>query len=266
MAIPGNPNKTSNYKIKLCPNSVPMVYFYGTQPPIMYTEQILNLVNDTQQLQRGPAWYFKVPYNKLVVVPENTLSSPSNRKRDIIEFQDYSRSFSQKEFAQIGDRLWFCHWNSTILEAFIYVNQSSSSGAQEASMLPPIIDNSATTSLASPSTITTTAPSAATSTLGEIDLNPDILSSYPKIIKVDERRLASSPPPFCAKMMIKSDGAAAPVLDEIGEMIIVYLNETETSIQSTPAKRNLPDDCAAGGAELVQRQTVRSCQCEWLSS
>ena len=65
-----------------------MSYTYGTQPPVIESEQILILVNDTEEPQWGPAWYFEVAYDKLVVVQEDDFPSPSNYKRNDINLRD----------------------------------------------------------------------------------------------------------------------------------------------------------------------------------
>ncbi|KAF3061789.1 hypothetical protein GL218_03114 [Daldinia childiae] len=102
------------------------VYLWGMQPPEL-TNVRLKLVNDVHEGPRGPAWNFEVAYNKTVIVPDQALSaSPSSspsaahRRRTL-----YGGGFKRKG-AQIGDRMWICHWDNTILEAFIYANQNNS--------------------------------------------------------------------------------------------------------------------------------------------
>lgn len=101
-------------------------YPYGTQPPVLSQQQVLNLVSDSQDLSRGPAWFFELPYNKLVILPEGALSVASS-KRDLENLEDRSYNSagdftSRKGVAQPGDKPWFCYWNGTLLETFIYVS------------------------------------------------------------------------------------------------------------------------------------------------
>ena len=100
-------------------------YAFGTQPPILNQDQVLNLVIDSQEPAKGPAWFFEMPYNKIVILPEAALTPPgavSKRGSGAKEEGKPSGGFMRKNVAQPGDRPWFCYWNGTLLEAFIYVS------------------------------------------------------------------------------------------------------------------------------------------------
>lgn len=101
-------------------------YFaFGTQPPVLNNDQVLNLVIDSQEPGRGPAWFFELPYNKLVILPEAALTAPSstsNRRRHYgVKDENHLADIQRKLVAQPGDKPWFCYWNGTLLEGFIYV-------------------------------------------------------------------------------------------------------------------------------------------------
>jgi len=268
---------TARYEITMASTyDVPMSYIYGTQPPVIASEQNLILVNDTQQIQWGPAWYFAVVYDKLVVVPEDDLPPPPNVKRSDMDMRIYERSFSQKGVAQTGDKPWFCYWNNTVLETFIYVNQTSkeaSASAASASMatstvlqanVEPISSTQLLANHGMQPSQTTTAPSATTSSSANGNTIPGMFEGYPKVVKLEERRIpaANARLPYCVKMLIQPDGSALPYLDPNngGSQDVLHLNETEPSEPAPPAKRSLP------GTELVDRQTVRLCQCVWLAT
>lgn len=108
-------------------------YPYGTQPPVLAIPQQLNLVTDNQDPSRGPAWFFELPYDKLVILPDMMLSPP-NSKRELKESLEArgghhsSDDFMRKGVAQVGDKPWFCYWNSTLLEGFVYVSICSKHG------------------------------------------------------------------------------------------------------------------------------------------
>lgn len=281
VSAPDGSSKTACYKITMAPNhNMPMSYAYGTQPPIIASEQSLTLVNDTQLPQLGPAWYFEVVYDKLVVVPEDDLPPPNNAKRNNFDFRNHERGFSRKGTAQTGDKPWFCYWNNTVLETFIYVNQTSKSGAQEASASAAFASTAASISTAQGSyglvypsqysasigmlpSQTTTASSAATSSSINGNIVPGMFEGYPKVVKLEERRIpaAGAYLPYCVKMEIQLDGSASPYQDpgNDGLQDVLYLNETEPSEAAPPAKRSLP------GTELVERQIPQLCQCVWLS-
>ncbi|KAI1387443.1 uncharacterized protein F4822DRAFT_406493 [Hypoxylon trugodes] len=102
------------------------VYSYGVQPPDI-TDMKLKLVSDVNEASRGPAWNFEVGYNKTVIVPEPFISagsaspSSSQKRRRML----FGGDFKRKQ-AQIGEQPWICHWDNTIMEAFIYAGQNNS--------------------------------------------------------------------------------------------------------------------------------------------
>lgn len=123
--IPGATSNLDNNEINLSlgNNTFGGYYPYGTQPPVLTQQQVLNLVTDSQEPSRGPAWFFELPYNKLVILPEGALTAPSS-KRDLEERDGHPASdfMDRKNVAEPGDKPWFCYWNGTLLEAFIYVS------------------------------------------------------------------------------------------------------------------------------------------------
>lgn len=159
---------------------------YGAQPPFLSQYQVMGLVVDSQSPERGPAWFFQAPYNKVVVLPEQALQAPSMDKRQYNTHSLPPSSFiERKGTAQPGQNPWICYWNGTLLETFIYVNQTSSWGAS--------VSSSSYKSSAATSTYLESAETSAYS-------DPDFLSPYPKVIKVQERRIPSryqSIPPYC---------------------------------------------------------------------
>lgn len=122
--IPGATSNLNNNEINLTlgNNTFGGYYPYGTQPPVLTTQQVLNLVSDSQNPNEGPAWFFELPYNKFVILPEGALSMPtSKRDLEVREGHPIGDFTQRKNVAQPGDRPWFCYWNGTLLEAFIYV-------------------------------------------------------------------------------------------------------------------------------------------------
>ncbi|KAI1482116.1 hypothetical protein F4774DRAFT_329864 [Daldinia eschscholtzii] len=161
--LPGEP-ETSDYSLGFFYNESATlqhnVYLWGMQPPQL-SDVRLKLVNDMHESPRGPAWNFEVAYNKTVIVPDHALStipssSPSalKRRRTL-----YGGGFKRKG-AQVGDRIWICRWDNTILEAFIYANQNNSIRPM-ASPPPP------TTTENIPSGLTTLPGAAVTGPPGE---------------------------------------------------------------------------------------------------
>ncbi|KAH8808425.1 hypothetical protein F5884DRAFT_370352 [Xylogone sp. PMI_703] len=125
-------------------------YPYGAQPPAMRFSWALSLVSDYQDPEKGPAWFFQCPYDKLVILPENALNytygedgddndddGNGKSKRNPSSREVLSRSYSEMGVAQPGDKPWFCYWNGTLLEAFIYVNHTDTSSSESSSVSTP---------------------------------------------------------------------------------------------------------------------------------
>ncbi|RFU35399.1 hypothetical protein B7463_g993, partial [Scytalidium lignicola] len=113
-------------------------FSYGAQAPVMSFSWALNLVTDYQDPDRGPAWFFECPYDKLVILPETALNytdndNNDNSKQSISSGEVFSRDYSKMGVAQPGDKPWFCYWNGTLLEAFIYINDSDNSSSSMSS-------------------------------------------------------------------------------------------------------------------------------------
>ncbi|KAK0975816.1 hypothetical protein LTS01_013651 [Friedmanniomyces endolithicus] len=86
-------------------------------------------VQDNDSPESGPAFYFQQMYDKVVVVPEAALSPPGKppptppgkEKRQGLQIDQ--KWLLQKQVAQAGEKPWFCVWNNTFVEGFIYVQQ-----------------------------------------------------------------------------------------------------------------------------------------------
>lgn len=116
------------------------VYSYGEQPFLLEKPARLELVNDTYDPGRGPAWFKAISYNKTVIVPEGVLSpgnggDPKNRIRRGPggKFPMGAADFKRKGIISEGAKPWICNWPETYLELFIYATQNSSL----ASIKPP---------------------------------------------------------------------------------------------------------------------------------
>ncbi|PBP20660.1 hypothetical protein BUE80_DR008553 [Diplocarpon rosae] len=239
-------------------------YFYGTQPPIVDHNQVLNLVTDSQEPGRGPAWFFEVPYNKVVILPESSLSQPLNNKRGSGGKEDSrGRSMLKKNIAKPGHMPWFCYWNGTLLEAFIYVNLTSSAGSSSTSSAPAPVFASTTASAGAIPTGSASLSDSPGSSLSSASDQSGLPPAFPKVMKIEERRVPgpNAIPPYCVQHQIDESGAARPALNSTNQPIVIYLNETESAIDSQLATR--------GSLELdvvpaKRQETLSSCGCVWL--
>lgn len=138
-------------------------------------------VSDNDNPNNGPAYYFSQFYDKLVVIPEDAidLSASSNNKNEKVKRQGIQLDqgwFQKKRTAQPGEKPWFCVWNNTFVEGFVYVQQpvapsyslSTASSDSTISSTPALTSSSAgSTAVTSSSTtplMTTTTLTGATST------------------------------------------------------------------------------------------------------
>ncbi|KAI0899205.1 hypothetical protein F4806DRAFT_328781 [Annulohypoxylon nitens] len=277
------------------------VFTYGVQPPDL-TDLQMKLVSDIFEVPRGPAWNFEIAYNKTAIIPEpfltasssppsSTSTSSPNRRRMMFGGNDAKR---KGVMAQPGDKPWVCHWDNTILEAFIYAGQNNSfsrpidpgpmtspttSGDSGASATPTSSGAAADVNdLSSPSRAsfddsqaTTTTASSASTTGFDKDLPmpsspPSMpLAPYPRVVKVEERRNAGSTSvkPWCRQFQILPDNQApVPARDANGNFIDVYINEDEGGYdESGGSKRNI--EKYLGTRNSGKGTDMSDCGCIW---
>ncbi|KAG9239442.1 hypothetical protein BJ875DRAFT_448114 [Amylocarpus encephaloides] len=247
-------------------------FAYGAQAPTFTQEQVLRLVRDADEVARGPAWWFQMAYDKIVVIRETDLAPSSTRKRDgesggRPEVGDFGR----KGVAQPGEKPWFCFWNGTVLEAFIYPNQTSAYGSKMASQAALTTTSSyGTGTVTGSSSVPTSSGGSGVQSSGQPYWNsyqPPLIPPYGKVVKIEEHRMSSGPqvvPPYCVQNSIKSDGTASPILNSAKQPVTVYLNETEAT---TFTKRGFLD-LEERDAALTKREDGggNKCGCVWLYS
>ncbi|TAQ89450.1 hypothetical protein B7494_g2226 [Chlorociboria aeruginascens] len=259
--FPGSSDLTDKeVTIEYCNYTVPALK-YGAQPPIMTQRQVMDLVTDTEDIGRGPAWWFQAPYNKVVVLPEGELSmsSGSKAKRDF--YQHATPPDFQNTRFQVaeGDKPWVCYWNGTLLETFIYVNQLSSDGASNSSSL-----GTATTSATSTYASSVPTSSSSSSSSSAIQF-PHGLPTFPMVLKIEERRIPNAPQAVCVQHLALSDGTLTEYLID-NNQVIVSLNETvsdSTTLSTRPiAPRNFQEERDI----VLNERDSSNCGCVWLVS
>lgn len=234
---------------------------YGASAPSITPAMNMELVNDTFDLDRGPAWFRMLPYNKTVVVAENLLSVTAAKK--IRQNQGPPPSvgnFQRKGVAQTGDKPWICTWPDTFVEMFIYAEQNSSYAAQSTATIttaPVTTATSTGTGTAAGTGTATGSIAAATSTGGSEPTPMQHLSAYPRAIKVKERRVNESPRAFCYQVEVQSDNSTVPVTDSNGDVVYLEIDEIEQS--NGMDKRDGLTARASDG-------DMSDCGCMWFSS
>lgn len=212
---------------------------YGAQPPVIQPAMGMQLVNDTFDQERGPAWFRMLPYNKTVVVPEDLLSddtSSSKIRRDGPGgpgFMPGPGDFQRKDVAPLGSKPWICNWPDTFVEVFIYAEQNSSFASQTKASTGTITPPPGPTPTSFPTPTGSGAASTVTSQVA--DFMP--FAPYPRAVKVKERRTDSAPAPYCVQVTVMPDNTTQPVTDDTGAPVIVYIKEDEPGPVMAEAER-----------------------------
>lgn len=236
----------------------PSLLSYGSSSPAINPSMSMELVNDTFDVSRGPAWFRMTPYNKTVVVSEDLLSADTSSAQVKREpgggMFNTVGNFQRKGIASAGDKPWICTWPDTLVEVFIYATQNSSYASE----------TGGGTITAAPSTTPTAtgtgSATGATPTDEVISVQP--LSGYPRAVKVKERRINQAPRPYCVQVEVLSDNSTAPVLDSDGNQVTIQIDEIEQS--NGMDKRELGDKWIFG--RDGDAGDMSDCGCMWFSS
>lgn len=291
-----NINSAGGYSISIDANQTLTlsnnVYSYGEQPFLMTNPMPMELVNDTFQPARGPAWFRMMPFNKTVIVPESLLTASSVAATPTSQvvarnfnnaFGSNPGDFKRKGIAQPGDKPWLCSWPETFLEIFIYPQQNSSwnkvppTGTPSSSLsTTPVPGPSPPTnsgwgggsggngfppaaSTTAVGAATTTGPFAPTDTAGWQPPPP----LYPRVIKIEERRIDRAPMPTCRQVEITDDGRPArPVKDANGNDVVIYIVENEPPPPGSSATGQ-SSRAHASGLEHRDSSEISDCGCMW---
>ncbi|KAF2723092.1 hypothetical protein K431DRAFT_220801 [Polychaeton citri CBS 116435] len=146
--------------------------YYGALQDYMSTSQSPFLtVTDNDDPDFGPAFYFQATYDKVVVVPDGSISGKVVNNGNFKDKRDYSpysiptgwlqqQQNPAEAKPQPSSQPWLCVWNQTFIEGFIYVQKpvSSSSVPSSSSSSSPNLSATSTTTqymqATSPSTVT----------------------------------------------------------------------------------------------------------------
>ncbi|OBT69473.1 hypothetical protein VE03_01048 [Pseudogymnoascus sp. 23342-1-I1] len=296
--------KTGNhaFSLKLPDGAAAQGFSYGTQPPVFRPKNVMTLVSDFDDPHLGPAWFFQVNYDKIVILPQEVLTAPAARVRRGEEVVDYTTAttdtaaapptstssttsptstasapatnnlnggssssggwvpppitYPRHNVVLAGSTPWFCYWNGTLLETFVYPGATSDASVKwDASY-----GTASSSSSASPTTATGHGKRSATGTAAAAATETSsgtagLLPPYPKVVKIEERRMPRGDydQPYCVQMRISGDGGSAvPVRGADGGAVIVTLDE------SVGAK------VRRGGAGW-KRDSATDCHCGWVA-
>ncbi|ETI25532.1 hypothetical protein G647_02305 [Cladophialophora carrionii CBS 160.54] len=268
----------------------PQLFRYGPQPPDFNgTSFTMEPYMDKEDDELGVALFFSVLFDKLIIVPEDQLSPPEYMdKRSPIAPELSGRGMGywgdEDNYLNIGDKPWYCFWNSTISEFWIFLDQNMDDTNE--------IDNASSTITSASSTHTTAHSYAMSSTSGPkygseaTSQNPSLTTPYPsepteeaywtggskvrrqasvgspnfpKLAKmVEKRKPEDNVEPYCQQMQVLNNWQIMPIPD----VPTICIEESDYNSAA-----------ATGGGRLTRRKrngnTVQqlgsNCICEWFS-
>ncbi|KAL8670390.1 MAG: hypothetical protein Q9168_005072 [Polycauliona sp. 1 TL-2023] len=219
---------------------------FGPQLPQLDQPIPLKLMGDKDGMDKGPAWWFQQPFTKVVVVRGNDFNAVGGvNGRRWFEHQ-HARNEKRQTIAPVASKPWFCYWNNTILEGFIYVTQNFSGQYQPissgyVSSASPAADPEALAAdydVGPLDSYPSLAPGSGGSGRKRALVDPTQLAAYSKDIKIEERRSPQTDPaPYCVHMQIMNDGSASPLADENGNTATIQLLETPSTYDTRKGKR-----------------------------
>jgi hypothetical protein len=260
---------------------------YGLQTPILDTKP-LDLVIDLDYKAYGPAYHFSARYDKLVILPPEQLNlgSAITPRQEV----KYRQRFEVKP----GDYPWYCFWNDTYIEGYIYVQDNSTAASftsfptewptPSASTLSTVAVNALTVTATTTDTVSvdiiesaTPTPTASQARKNPRDSPPDDPPSrmppYPRTVKIEERRLANSPQPYCQQMVLLDNGQIATAPGPNDSPIRIWLQESDPSydeyIAAQPSSTDTPrnKDKRQSSSQMQRRlDPSDACHCQWMFS
>ena len=254
---------------------------YGAQTPQLEL-QPMQLVLDLDYKDYGPAYHFSARYDKLVILrPEELSAGSALKKRQTTDDTPSHQRFT----VQPGDYPWYCYWNQTYIEGYIYAGDNST--AASSSTLPTVwptdsasstVPNTAAVAAAKPppTSTTTTSPTAAAQAIAtpsavvRRDAAADAAASsrippYPRIVKLEERRLPDSPQPYCQRMVLLDNGKIAPAPNGDNPVLSLWLQEQDPSYSEYYAATATAQAKRDTAAAVVRRTDPSdSCHCQWM--
>lgn len=199
---------------------------YGAQTPynIDPAQQNLTIIIDKEDPQLGPALFFQTMFNKLVIV-EDTQNIASKRWFDTRDSSTGNQN-DQTTNSNNGAKPWFCWWNQTQIETFIYINQTQG--------------GSTPTSSSSSQAVAMSTGGAGS---GSSKRDTVLPGYYPRKIKIKENRVnPNAPQAYCQQMQVNPDNSITPIHGQT-----IKINESITTQPYSKESSQVP------------------CYCEWMT-
>ncbi|OAP59362.1 hypothetical protein AYL99_06660 [Fonsecaea erecta] len=275
-----------NYSVVFDDYSVrPQLFRYGPQPPDFNgTSFAMQPYKDKEDDQLGVALFFSVLFDKLIIVPADQLSPDSGPMKRSVSFPELAgrgMPYWGANYLSIGDKPWYCFWNSSVSEFWVFLDQnmndayetySSSSTITSASSQPtnagpysmthaPAYGTGPTTSNPSTTTPYPSDPTDADYWAGTKVKRQATIGSpdFPKLVKmVEKRKPDDNVQPYCQQMQVLNNWQIMPIPD----VPTICVDESDYGTPTSgPDKRRV---MRRGNPNTVE-QLGSNCICEWFS-
>lgn len=281
---PDNQDYVQLASMKQGPSVPDNVILYGLQTPLLDFRP-MDLVLDLDYKAYGPAFHFNTFHDKLVVLGPEELSASSG----FLKRQD-DHGFRQRFQVRPGDMPWYCFWNHTYIEGYIYSQDNSSAASytafpsqapastpgptsfNTAAIAAATVAAAASSAAQTSSTVAAATPTPPTRRDSATDPGaPARMAPYPRIVKIEERRLPNSPQPYCQQMLLLDNGQITTTSNGNDGPIRIMLQEQAPSYEEYFAAQ--PSQSASADSkrqiDLVQDLQKRSdppdaCHCQWM--
>jgi hypothetical protein len=265
---------------------------YGLQTPLLDMKP-MELVLDLDYKAFGPAYHFSARYDKLVILPPEELNFGSGLTKR--QADKYRQRFEVKP----GDSPWYCYWNHTYIEGYIYSEDNSTAASltsfptQWPTITSTVVDTAVVVAATAPATISgpfqtmsmqpatvVAIPSAAPtpSAISARDAasdasSPPRMPPYPRIVKIEERRLPDSPQAYCQQMVLLDNGEITAAASPNDSPIRILLQETDPSydeyfaVEPTATETLTPDRRGKRQLSIPKQRRddpTDACHCQWM--
>ncbi|KEF60369.1 uncharacterized protein A1O9_01929 [Exophiala aquamarina CBS 119918] len=264
----------------------PQQFKYGPQPPDFNgTAFTMEPYMDREDDDLGVALFFSVLFDKLSILPAEALSPPSERKRSIPASHLTQRTdWEDPNWLSIGDQPWYCYWNSTVSEFWIFLDQDMNlwdswaatstitsgyptSTGQTSSIYPTNAPGAPTTNIESKGSPPQSSPTPYNDPYWNGAKNKRQTTQigapgiFPKLVKmVEKRKPHSNIQPYCQQMQVLNNWQIMPI-------------PTVPTICVTEDEYSPPAATDAGNKHMSRRkrspdtvsQLASNCICEWFS-
>ncbi|SLM34867.1 hypothetical protein LPUS_03831 [Lasallia pustulata] len=261
---------------------------YGPQPPGLNSACNLSLEWDKSDLGRGPAYFFQQQFNKIVIVQENVFNTGYSKRgldEDLapVEERDWE---SSQNLVSAGQKPWYCFWNDTIIEGFIYLEQNTTAANTSLMSAPSSSSPSSVPSSSSAAASMSNNPSGQFTSAIKASVSAQVASHmptgtppkrkrdqgslppYPKVIKIEERRnQVTTVKPYCQQMHMLDSMVLVPVWDPKGKPVVFNLTELEQLSQNAvlgPKSRRGSWGWGRPGEGKRNAGPAGNCSCEWV--